>query len=66
MSINFVIDPVSVPSSDTLPAHFLDELAALAAALGVDISGEMSVIRDQAEELRIVTEAALTASPAAS
>ena len=65
MAINFVVDPLSVPDSHTLSTHFLDELDALAAAIGVEISGELSEIRTQADALAAVMEAALTA-PAAS
>ncbi|CAM9817472.1 unnamed protein product [Ectocarpus sp. 6 AP-2014] len=61
LSVNFVIDPISVPDSFTLSAHFLDELEALAAGLGVEISGDMSALRTQADELTRVMEAALTA-----
>ncbi|CAM9188554.1 unnamed protein product [Ectocarpus sp. 12 AP-2014] len=61
ISINFVVDPISVPDSFSLSAHFLDELEALAAGLGVEISGDMSALRTQADELTRVMEAALTA-----
>lgn len=61
ISINFVIDPISVPDSFTLSTYFFDELEALAAGLGVEISGDMSALRTQAAELTRVMEAALTA-----
>ncbi|CAM9173312.1 unnamed protein product [Ectocarpus fasciculatus] len=61
ISINFVIDPISVPDSFTLSTHFLDELESLAAGLGVEISGDMSTLRTQADELARVMQSALTA-----
>lgn len=64
MAINFVVDPLSVPDSHTLSTHFLDELDMLAGALGVEISGEMSALRTQAEALAVVMEDALTAAAA--
>ncbi|CAN0197483.1 unnamed protein product [Pylaiella littoralis] len=65
MAVNFIVDPLSVPDSQTLPTHFLDELEALANALGVQVSEEMSHLRTQADAIAVVMEAALTA-PAAS
>lgn len=63
MAVNFVVDPLSVPDSQTLSTHFLDELEALAKALGVETSEEMSAIRTKAGALAVVMEAALTSSP---
>ncbi|CAN0197355.1 unnamed protein product [Pylaiella littoralis] len=64
MAVNFVVDPLSVPDSQTLSTHFLDELEALAGALGVQVSEEMSALRAQADAIAVVMEAALTASAA--
>lgn len=64
MAINFVVDPVSVPDSHTLSTHFLDELDALAGALGVGTSEDLSSLRTQAEALALVMEDALTAAEA--
>lgn len=61
ITINFVIDPISVPDSFTLSIHFLDELEALAGGLGVEVSEDMSALRTQAAELTRVMESALTA-----
>lgn len=65
MSVNFVVDPLSVPDSLTLSTHFLDELEALAKALGVDISEELLAIRTKADALAVLMEAALTSSASA-
>ncbi|CAM9245381.1 unnamed protein product [Hapterophycus canaliculatus] len=61
MAINFVIDPISVPDSLSLSTHFLGELEALVGALGLEVSGEISALKAEADALAGVMKAALSA-----
>ena len=62
LAINFVVDPLSVPDSHTLPAHFVTELEALARALGIDVSEEISGVRTDMDALVHVMRKAVQCS----
>ena len=62
IAVNFVVDPLSVPLSETLPDHFLAELDALAEAAGVDCRTEISACKVEAATLVRVMQAAVVAA----
>lgn len=65
IAINFVVDPVSVPNSETLALHFVAEIEALAEALGTEVSAELSALRAEADVLMGVMEAVASVTPTA-
>eukprot|EP00904_Undaria_pinnatifida_P005832 jgi/Undpi1/2379/HiC_scaffold_13.g05760.m1 len=66
IAANFVVDPLSVPLSETLPDHFLAELEALAEAAGVDCKAEIAACKAEAAALVGVMQAAVAVTPTAS
>lgn len=66
IAVNFVVDPLSVPLSETLPDHFLAELEALAEAAGVDCRAEIAACKVEAATLVDVMQAAAAIAPTAS
>lgn len=66
IAVNFVVDPLSVPLSETLPDHFLAELEALAEAAGVDCRTEIAACKVEAAALVDVMQAAVAVTPTTS
>ena len=66
IAVNFVVDPLSVPRSETLPDHFLAELEALAEAAWIDCHTEIDACKVEAAALVDVMQAAVTVTQTAS